>query len=326
MIRRRALGLMMGGAMALPLSVRAQPAKVPRVGVLWHSANAEEERDYLPIVVKAFADLGYVDGKTIELQHRFPAEQPERFRAMAREFADNKVDAILAITVLGALAAKQASSTVPVVGVVMPDPVGTKLVESLAHPGGNVTGLSLMSVDLSSKRLSLFKEVVPKLARVALLIDPSLPNEGYIANYREATKALGVSLKAVEVPTPDAIDPVFRALAQEGIDGALVASGSMFFTERARLGAASLAAKVPIFVNIAEMVPFGPVMSYGADFPDYMRRAVGYVDRILKGAKPADLPVEQPTHLKLTLNLKTVRALGLAVPPAILAQADETIE
>ena len=325
-MKRRTFGMLAGGAATWPVSAIAQQKKVPRIGILWHAADANEESDYLPVVEKAFADLGYVNGKTVELLHRFPAEQPERFRAMAKELADSRVDVIVAITILGALAAKQATTTIPVVGVVMPDPVRAGLVDSLARPGGNITGLSLMSVDLSEKRLSLLKEFVPSLSRVALLIDPALPNDGYIANYRLATQALGVTMRTVEAPTPEAIAPAFRDLARDGINGVIVATGSMFFTERARIGKASLATRLPTFVNIGEMVPFGPLMSYGPDFPDYMRRAVGYVDRILKGARPADLPVEQPTRLKLVLNRKTAQAFGLAMPPSLLALADEVID
>lgn len=325
-MKRRTFAMLAGGAATWPVSAIAQQKKVPRIGILWHAADANEESDYLPVVEKAFADLGYVNGKTVELLHRFPAEQPERFRAMARELADSRVDVIVAITILGALAAKQATTTIPIVGVVMPDPVRAGLVESLARPGGNITGLSLMSVDLSEKRLSLLKEFVPSLSRVALLIDPALPNDGYIANYRQATQALGVSMRPVEAPTPEAIAPAYRELARDGFNGVIVATGSMFFTERARIGEASLATRLPTFVNIGEMVPFGPLMSYGPDFPEYMRRAVGYVDRILKGTRPADLPVEQPTRLKLVLNRKTAQALGLAVPPSLLALADEVID
>ena len=318
--------LFVAAAAATPFAARAQTKKVPRVGVLWHAANAEEESDYLPVVEKAFADLGYVDGKTVELLHRFPAEQTAQFHAMARELAAANVDVIVAITVLGVIGAKQATGTIPIVGVVMPDPVGAKLVESLARPGGNVTGLSLMSVDLSAKRLSLLKELVPGLARIAVIYDPALPSQGYIANFRQAADTLGLSLRTVEVATPGAIAPAFRALAQDKVDGALIANGSMFFTERARLGEAALAARMPTSVNIAEMVPYGALMSYGPDFPDYMRRAVGYADRILKGARPADLPIEQPTRLKLAINRRAAQALGLTIPPPLLALADDVID
>jgi putative ABC transport system substrate-binding protein len=175
-MKRREFLAALGGAMAWPLAAHAQqPRKIPRVGVLWHAGNAEEEEVYLRVLTKAFNDLGYIEGKTIDLEHRFPAEQPERFRFFARELVESKVDAIIAVTALGAKEAKQASRTIPIVVVIEPDPIGDGLVESLARPGGNVTGLSLMAVDLSGKRLALMKEAVPNLSSVVLLVDPADP-------------------------------------------------------------------------------------------------------------------------------------------------------
>ncbi len=173
MERRDFITLLGGAAVSYPLAIQAQqPRKVRRIGVLWHAGSPQEEDVYLRVLTKAFNDLGYVEGKNIELEHRFPAEQPERFRTLARELVESKVDVIVAVTGLGAAMAKQATSTIPVVFVIAPDPVGTQLVESLAHPGGNATGLSLMAPDLSGKQLELLKEAVPNLARVALLFDP----------------------------------------------------------------------------------------------------------------------------------------------------------
>jgi putative tryptophan/tyrosine transport system substrate-binding protein len=331
MRRREFITLLGGAAVVWPRSVRAQQsikaAKIPRIGVLWHAGSAEEEEVYLSVVRKAFDSLGYIEGKNIELVHRFPAEKPERFRALAQELVESKVDAIIAVTALGALEAKRATTTIPVVFVVVPDPVAIGLVESLARPGGNLTGLSLMAVDLSGKRLALLKEVVPKLSRVALLVDSSEPTaQRFTGAYRAAAATLELSLRPVDVPTPDAIEQAFSALAQEGTDGVVMAGSAMQFNERARIGSLALAQKLPTIVGIAEMVPHGPLLSYGQDFPDFFRRAVHYVDRILKGAKPADLPVEQPTKFKLVINLKAGKTLGLSVPPTLLAQADEVIE
>ena len=253
-MKRREFLTALGGAVAWPLAAHAQqPKKIPRVGVLWHAGSAEEEAVYLRVLTKAFSDLGYVEGKTIDLEHRFPAEQPDRFRSLARELVESKVDAIIAVTALGAKEAKQASRTIPIVVVVDADPIGDGLVESLAHPGGNVTGLSLMAVDLSGKRLALLKEAVPNLS-------------------------------------------------------------------------SALAHKMPTIVANAEMVPFGPLISYGPDFLDYFRRAAGYMDKILKGAKPDSLPVEQPSRFKTVINAKTAKALGLNIPTSLLINADEIIE
>lgn len=330
MRRREFLGLVGGAAAGWPMAVRAQQnrtgARTAKIGVLWHAASAEEEREYLDILTKAFSDLGYVEGKNVEFSHRFPAEQPDRFRTLARELAESNVDVVVAVTAKGALELKQATSTVPVVFVIVPDPVGYKLVERLAYPGGNATGLSLMSVDLSGKRLALLREAVPNLSRVALLLEPKDPiAPGMVAASVNAAKALGLSVRPVEVPAPDAVEPAFSAIAQDGFDGAIVA-GSMLFNARAQVGASALAHKMPTLTLIGEMVQYGLLMSYGQDFPDYFRKAAGYVDRILKGAKPADLPVEQPTRFKQIINLKAAQAIGLTIPPSLLITSDEVIE
>jgi putative ABC transport system substrate-binding protein len=246
---------------------------------------------------------------------------------LGQELIDAKPDAIVAVTVAGAVALKQLTSTIPIVFVLVPDPIASGLVESLARPGGNATGLSLMSVDLSGKRLELLKEAVPNLSRVALLLDLFSPaKERQIKANQIAAEALGISLWPAEVPAPDEIEPVFSKIAQDRADAVMRVSGSFLFNERARVGAAALAHRLPIMTYIAEEVPHGFLMSYGADFPDYFRRAVAYTDRILKGAKPADLPVEQPTKFKLVLNLKTAKALGLTFPQAPIVSADEVIE
>jgi putative ABC transport system substrate-binding protein len=257
---------------------------------------------------------------------RFPDETPDRFRAIAREFVETKVDVIIAVTALGAKEAKQATNTIPVVFVVDPDPIGSGLVESLAHPGGNVTGLSLMAIDVSGKRLSFFKELVPNLSRVAIMVDPrdsTAPR--FVAGYEKAARLLGLSTQPVEVATPDQIEQAFFAIARDGVDGVAIA-GPLLFNQRVRVGAAALAHKIPSLSGVAEMVPHGLLLSYGQDFPDFFRRAVGYVDKILKGAKTTDLPVEQPTRFKLVINQKTAKGLGLIIPQSLLITADEVID
>jgi ABC-type uncharacterized transport system substrate-binding protein len=326
-MKRRDFVVGFSAAATWPFAARAQqPKKIPRIGVLWHAANADEEDVYLSVLTKAFGDLGYVDGKSIQLEHRFPDEQPERFRAFAREFVETKVDAIVAVTALAAKEAKQATNTIPVVFVADPDPVGSGLVESLAHPGGNATGLSLMALDVTGKRLGLFKEQVPNLSRVAIMVDPrdsAAPR--FRAAYEKAAKPLGISTQIVEVTTSDGIEQAFSAIAQDGLDGAALA-GPMLLNQRVRVGVSALAHRIPTLSGVAEMVPHGLLLSYGQDFPDFFRRAVGYVDKILKGAKPADLPVEQPTRFKLVINLKTAKGLGLTIPPSLLITADEVID
>lgn len=328
-MQRREFILVVGSAAVWPLITHAQQsAKRARIGVLWHAASAEEEKVYLDTLTKAFNDLGYIEGKNAVFLHCFPAEQPERFRSLARELVESNVDVIVAITVPGAVALKQITSAIPIVFVVAPDPVGTGLVASLAYPGGNLTGLSFMTPDLSGKRLSLLKEAIPSLSRVALLVDRSLDpatSKTNITSYSKAAKAIGLDLHPFEVPTPEAVDAAFSAIARDGYEAAVL-QGSMLANEGSRVGASALAHRIPALSIWAEKVPFGLLMSYGQDVSESLIKTAGYVDKILKGAKPADLPVEQPARLKLVINLKVAKALGLNIPSTLLASADEVIE
>jgi len=327
-MRRREFITLIGGAATWPLAARAQQpsSKIPVVGVLWHAGSVEEEDVYLRPLRKAFNGLGYTEGENIHLEHRFPAENPQRFQTMARELVDLKPDAIIAVTTLGAIDLKKLTTTIPIVFVVVADPIGTGLVEGLARPGGNATGLSLMAVDLSGKHLALLKEAVPNLSRIALVVDATLPNkEPVIKSYENAVRDLGISLWPVEISGPDDVEPVFAKIVADRADGFALTTGGLLFNLRARIGASALAHNLPAICFIAEEVPYGLLMSYGQDFPDFFRRAAAYTDRILKGAKPADLPVEQPTKLKLVLNLKAAKALGLAIPQTLIVSADELI-
>jgi putative tryptophan/tyrosine transport system substrate-binding protein len=295
--------------------------------VLWHAGSVEEEREYLTVLVKAFSDLGYVEGKNVEFIHKFPAEQINRYPILAKELIDSDVDVVIAVSPAGAVALKQITGTIPVVFVIMPDPVSAGLVTSLAHPGGNMTGLSLMTIDLSSKFLALLKEAVPNLSSVALFVDPqySIMQPRIIPAYTAATNVLGLSFRSVAISAPDAIEPAFAQARIDHVDGVIV-TGPIFFNERARVGASALAHGIPTIGLQAETVPYGLLMSYGQDFPDYFRKAASYADKILRGAKPADLPVEQPTHFKQVINLKAGKALGLTLPSSLLVTADEVIE
>jgi putative tryptophan/tyrosine transport system substrate-binding protein len=328
-MRRREFIILLGGsAVVWPLAGRAQQSSnIPVVGVLWHAGSAEEEGVYLSVLVKAFNELGYIDGKNIRLDHRFPAENPDRFRALAQELVDEKPDVIIAVSPFGTFELKKLTDTIPIVFVLLADPVGFGLVKSLSQPGGNATGPSLMTVDLSGKRLELLKEAVPNLSRVALLVDPTDPFRARtIKSNQDAAQALGISLWPAEIPKPDDIEPVFAKIAQNRADGIVRGAGSMLFNERARIGASAIAHRLPVITFIAEEVPNGLLLSYGQDFPDFFRRAVAYTDKILKGARPADLPVEQPTKFKLVVNLKTAKTLGLTMPESLLLSADEVIE
>jgi ABC-type uncharacterized transport system substrate-binding protein len=324
-MRRREFIRIAGGAVAWPLAARAQQNKnIPTVGVLWHAGSAEEEDVYLSILVKAFIELGYVEGKNIHLEHRFPAENPARFQVLARELVDLKPDTIIAVTTLGAVDIKKLTSAIPIVFVVVADPIGAGLVESLAHPGGNATGLSLMGADLSGKHLALLKEAVPNLSRLALVVDATFPGkEHIIKSYEKAARDLGITLWSVEISGPDDVEPVFAKIVADRANGFAL---TLLFNLRARIGASALFHHLPGICFIGEEVPYGLLMSYGQDFPGYFRRAAAYTDKILKGAKPADLPVEQPTRFKLVLNLKAAKALGLALPQTLTVSADEVIE
>jgi ABC-type uncharacterized transport system substrate-binding protein len=328
MKRRQFIRLVGGAAVAWPLAARAQQSsnKIPVVGVLWHAGSAEEEDVYLSPLVKAFNELGYIDGKNIRLEHRFPAENPERFRTLAQELVGLKPDVIVAVSNLGAVELKRATSTIPVVFVLTQDPVGDGFVESLSHPGGNATGLSLMGKDLSGKRLELLKEAVPNLSHVALLVDPTVRSKGNtVKAHQAAAQALGLSLWPVEIEATDDVEPAFAKMVRDGANGVAFSAGSLLFNLRSWIGAALLSHKLPAVTHVAEEVPSGLLLSYGRDFPDFFRRAAVYVDKILKGAKPADLPVEQPTKLKLVLNLKTAKALDITFPQSLIVSADEVI-
>ncbi|MGM4877786.1 ABC transporter substrate-binding protein [Bradyrhizobium sp. 956_D2_N1_5] len=331
-MRRRDFIRLVGMSPALPLVARAQQGatrgRVAKIGVLWHAGSAEEEKVYLDILTKAFNDLGYVQGKNVVFLHRFPGEQQERFRSLARELVESNPDVIVAITSQGAVALKQTTSTIPVVFAIAPDPVGTALVASLAHPGGNLTGLSVIGTDLSGKRLSLLKEAVPSLSHVALLHDRSLDpatTTNNIKSYSNAAKAMGLMLHPIDVLTPEVIDAAFSAAVAGGCE-ATVLFGGMLANEGAQVGASALAHRMPTLSIWSEKVAYGLLMSYGQDVSEIIVKTAGYVDKILKGAKPADLPVEQPTRLKLVINLKVANALGLTVPPTLLASANEVIE
>jgi putative ABC transport system substrate-binding protein len=328
MRRRDFISLIGGAAATWPLAARAQQQsnKIPLVGVLWHAGSAEEEDVYLSVLVKAFNDLGYVEGKNIRLDHRFPAENPDRFRILARELVDEKPDVIIDVLVRGAVELKKLTDTIPIVVVIVADPVGYGLVKSLARPESNATGLSLMTTDLSGKRLEILKEAVPNLSQVALLLDPTVvAKEKVISANEVAAQALGLSVRPVEIGSPEEIEPTFAKMVQDGINGIAIGPTGLLFNQRARLGAAALRYKLPAMSHVAEAVPYGLLFSYGQDFPDFFRRAVAYTDKILEGAKPADLPVEQPTNFKLVLNLKTASALGIGFPRSLILSADEMI-
>jgi putative ABC transport system substrate-binding protein len=333
-VRRREFITLLGGAAAAstslwPLQTRAQRGgRIPRVGVLWHAGSAEEEAIYLGALQQGLNGLGYIDGKTIALEQRFPNEIPERFEKMATELAALKVDVLVAVSRPSAVAAQRATTTIPIVFIVVPDPVGTKLVNSLARPGGNITGLTHIAVELSAKRLACFKEAFPRASRAALLVNAN-DRDGmrrFIDEFEVAAVALGVTVKPVEVRSLGDFEAAFDKIVAERLEGVLVPADGLFYQGRARLAQAALQRRLPLIVYSRETLEAGALMSYGSDQRTIFRRAAVYVDKILKGEKPADLPIEQPTRFEFLVNLKTAKALDLTLPEMSLLRADEVIE
>jgi len=331
MITRRSflVGLSVG---SLPTALPAfaqQGGKSPKIGVLWHAGSAEEEKTPLGGLVEGFRNLGYVDGKNIILEHRFPNEQPDRFVSLAAELVQLKVDVLIAVTRNAALAAQSATTTIPTVFIAVPDPVGSKLIDNLARPGGNMTGLTNMAVELVPKRMQVFKEAIPDLSRMALLVNASVPEAArpYIEIAQTAARPLGVTLQPVEIRTAGDIERAFSMITQGRLQGMCLTSDGLIYVEQRRLARLAQERNLPLIGYTREMAQWtGMLMTYGPSNVALFRRAAYFVDRILKGAKPADLPVEQPTIIELVINLKTAKALGLTIPQSLLLRADEVIQ
>ena len=328
MDRRTFLFVFSLGVLSAPLAADAQPTgKVYRIGYL---AAGSAIASQLP--VEAFREglrgLGLVEGQNIVIDYRFAEGRFDRLPDLAAELVRLRVDVIMAGPTPPAVAAKNATGTIPIVMAGVGDPVELGLIASLARPGGNVTGLSFsVGMDIFGKGLELLREVVPKFRRVAILSNPANPSHALaITNVKAAAGSLGVQLQLLEAREPNQFDGAFAAMAKERVDALLVVADGMFIFHRARL--ADLAAKnrVPSMHGVRENVEAGGLMSYGPSTVAAWRRAAFFVDRILKGTKPADLPVEQPTKFELVINLKTAKVLGLTVSPSLLARADEVIE
>jgi putative ABC transport system substrate-binding protein len=327
-MRRREFITFCGVAAAWPLAARAQqPTKLPRIGVLWHAGNAEQEGTNYRALVKGFADSGYIDGKTVALEHRFPNEQPAQFRSMAAELVASRVDVLVAIGANAPPYAKEATKTIPVVFALMPDPIGSKLVNNLARPEANVTGLSNSASDIIGKRLELFNEVIPGLSRVALLVNSnSSLATGYDQMFQAATANLGLSGKAFTWRTPDELTSVFAAMKNASIQAVMFNPDGWAFTYRDLIAKLALAKALPLSAYSRQTLNAGALMSYGVDHDAICYRVAVYVDKLLKGAKPSELPVEQPSKFEFLINLNTARALSLTIPPSLLSRADEVIE
>jgi putative tryptophan/tyrosine transport system substrate-binding protein len=325
MRRREFITLLGGAAAAWPLAARAQqPAKPPTVGYLG-SATLATESQRMAAFVQRLRDLGWIEGRTVVINYRWAEGRTERYAEIAAEFVRLKVDVI--VTVGGAVgAAKQATATIPIVFAGAGDPVGSGMVASLAQPGGNVTGLSVQSTDLVGKRLEILREIFPDVRRLAII-----GNVEYAATVLEmgeaqaAARTLGLEVIRSEVRRAEDIAPAFEVL--KGAAQALyVCPDATINANHARINTLALGARLPAMHGVRDYVEAGGLMAYGPNLPDLYRRAADYVDKILRGAKPADLPVEQPTKFDLVINLVAAKALGLEIPPTLLARADEVIE
>ena len=329
MKRREFIVVMGGAAAAWPLAARAQQSsnKIPIVGVLWHAGSAEEEGPNFNALVEGFNALGYVDQNNIRLEHRFPNEVPDRFRSMAAELVASKVDVLVGVGTATAPYAKNATTTIPVVLTVAPDPVAAKLVDSFARPGGNVTALTYFAGELAGKCLQLLKDSIPGLSRVGLLVNPNaLITRPYIEDSQVAAAKLGLTLHVFEARSVDELEPAFDKMAAAGMQAVAIMTDSLFYQGRAIIPKLALERRLPTCAFSRETVEPGALMSYGPDILTVLRRTAIYVDKILKGAKPGELPVDQPTKFQLFFNLKTAKALGIELPAALLTNADELIE
>ncbi len=316
-------------ALSLPLIARAQEKtkKLARIGVLWHAESEAAEAKFLAEFRRGLRDLGYEEGRNITLVNRFPAEKPELFNSLGAELAGSNLDALVAVTLTAALAFQRAATTTPTVFLLVSDPVGKNLVKSLAHPGGIFTGVSSLYSDLTLKRVQLLKEAVPTVSRVIFVV-----NANNLASYPSAdaqqviAEKLKVAVRMVEVRNPADIDSAFSSIAPDRSVGLVVGPDALLYVQSARISALALERRLPTIFPWKEGVEAGGLLSYGADIFSMFYRGAYYVDKILKGAKPADIPVEQPTVFTMAINSRTAKTLGITFPNSILLSADTVIE
>jgi putative ABC transport system substrate-binding protein len=325
-IRRREFIFILGGAAAAwPLAARAQQPAKPTIGFLV-SGTALSHGPWVAGFVQRLRELGWIEGRTVAIEYRWAEGRADRAAEIAAEFVQRKVDVIVTSGTAFVVAAKQATSVIPIVFAAAGDPVGTGLIASLARPGGNITGLSIQQTDVAAKRLELLREVVPSLGRLAILGNVGGP--AVVLDMREveaAARTLGLEVIASEIRRGEDIVPAFEALNGRA-DALYVCLDPLTNAHRIRINTLALAARLPTMHPIREYVEAGGLMSYGPNTPDLFRRAADYVDKILRGAKPGDIPVEQPRKFDLIINLTTAKALGLTIPEAFLLRANEVLE
>jgi putative ABC transport system substrate-binding protein len=329
MQRREFITLLGGTAVAWPLAAGAQqPDRVRRMGVLMGLAESDPESNAQIVALRnGLQERGWAEGRNLEIELRYAEGKPERLRTLAIELVQKNVQVIVTHGTPAVQAAQEASATVPIVFATIGDPLGAGVVASLARPGGNITGLSLIATDLSTKRLEVLKETLPHLTRVAMLWNPK--NASLALQYKEteaAARQLGLRLHSLPAVTMADFDIGIKAAAETGADAVITTSDANQVSQRARIVELALRNRLPVVGEFREIAAAGALLSYGPNRVDMWRRAAGYVDKIFKGTKPSDLPVEQPTRFELIMNSKTARTLGLTIPPTLLARADEVIE
>jgi putative ABC transport system substrate-binding protein len=326
-MRRREFITLIGGVVVTwPVVGHAQQRAMPLVGVLC-AGTAEALEHYLASLREGMRELGYVEGINVRFEFRFADGYLDRLPDLANELVRLNPRVIVSTPLSAHLAARKATSTIPIVMATGADPVGFGLVASLSHPGSNVTGLANFAEMLASKQIDLLREMLPDLARFGLLVN--VTNQLHVPQLREtkiAAEALGIPLVPVEVSGPDQLDSAFAMLGAERVEALLVPPDTTFYSRRQQIADLAATTRLPAIYGYREHVEVGGLMSYGPDIPDQYRRAAIYVDKILKGAQPAELPVEQPTKIELVINLKTAKALGLTVSPSLIARADAVIE
>jgi putative ABC transport system substrate-binding protein len=327
--RRAFIGTLAGGLLAAPLAAEAQPAaSLPRIGFLAPTSLSDPRVPrYLQAFRQGLRELGYIEGQSIAIEFRWAELQYDRLPSLAAELVRLKVNVIVAAGPPAIQAAKQATETIPIVMAAVADAVAAGFVASLARPGGNITGLSLMHSELVGKQLELLKEVLPKVSRVALLGNPANPNYAPLLRHaQDAARALGVRLQPLEARNSSEIDSALAAITRERTGALIVLADTVLLDHRTRIADYAIRRRLPTVFGFSEFAEVGGLLAYGPSLSDGFRRTATYVDKILKGAKPADLPIGQPTKFEFVVNLKTAKAIGLTIPSSLLLRADEVIQ
>ena len=324
-MQRREFITFLGGAAAWPVAARAQqPGTLPVVGIIV-PGTLESHGKWLAAFAERLRELGWVEGRTVAIEYRWADGRAERYAEFAADLVRLKVNVIVTSTLRAVIAAKQATSAIPIIFTSVGNPVSAGLVQSLAQPGSNLTGLSQQGPELGTKRLELLREMIPDLRRVAVMANPVNPSTNLeIEEVQLAARQFGIDVSVLQVKRAEDIGPAIES--SKGVEGLYVVIDPLMSVNQDKINALAIGARLPTLHGLRDYVVSGGLMSYGANFTDLFRRAGDYVDKILRGANPAEIPVEQPTKFDLVINLKTAKALGITIPPTLLARADEVIE